>query len=49
MDTLKERTALESQYRQGISPWALWRDRPVERGRPVLPVEPELAAVNGAR
>jgi glucose-1-phosphate cytidylyltransferase len=26
MDTLKERTALETQYRQGISPWMLWRN-----------------------
>ena len=48
MDTLKERTSLENQYKQGISPWALWRDRPVDRGRPVLPVDPELPAVNGA-
>jgi glucose-1-phosphate cytidylyltransferase len=39
MDTLKERTALESMYRNGVSPWALWRDHPVERGRPILPVE----------
>jgi glucose-1-phosphate cytidylyltransferase len=38
MDTLKERTALEEQYRNGISPWAVWRDRPVEPGRAVLPV-----------
>jgi glucose-1-phosphate cytidylyltransferase len=38
MDTLKERTALEDSYRSGISPWALWRDRPVDRGRPILPV-----------
>ena len=28
MDTLKERTALEEQYRRGISPWALWRRPP---------------------
>ena len=28
MDTLKERTALEEQYRSGVSPWAVWRDRP---------------------
>jgi glucose-1-phosphate cytidylyltransferase len=41
MDTLKERTALEAAYRQGNSPWALWRDRPVELGRPVIDV-PEL-------
>ena len=28
MDTLKERTHLESDYNRGFSPWALWRDRP---------------------
>jgi glucose-1-phosphate cytidylyltransferase len=39
MDTLKERSALEEQYRRGISPWALWRERPVDLGRPVIPVE----------
>ena len=39
MDTLKERTALEDRYRNGISPWALWRDRPVDRGRAILPVD----------
>jgi glucose-1-phosphate cytidylyltransferase len=39
MDTLKERTALEAQYRQGNSPWALWREHPVELGRPVIPVQ----------
>jgi glucose-1-phosphate cytidylyltransferase len=39
MDTLKERTALEAQYRQGNSPWALWREHPVEMGRPVIPVQ----------
>jgi glucose-1-phosphate cytidylyltransferase len=38
MDTLKERTALEDSYRNGVSPWALWRDRPVDRGRPIVPV-----------
>ncbi|WP_107771342.1 sugar phosphate nucleotidyltransferase [Nocardioides sediminis] len=43
MDTLKERTALENQYKHGISPWALWRDRPVLVGRPVYAVdEPAL-------
>ena len=36
MDTLKERTALEMLYRQGTSPWALWRDHPVEPGREVI-------------
>lgn len=39
MDTLKERTALEDMYRRGVSPWALWRDRPAEPGPPVIPVE----------
>jgi glucose-1-phosphate cytidylyltransferase len=39
MDTLKERSALEAQYRQGNSPWALWREHPVELGRPVIPVQ----------
>jgi glucose-1-phosphate cytidylyltransferase len=39
MDTLKERTALEAQYRQGSSPWALWRQRPVDPGSPVIPVQ----------
>lgn len=32
MDTLKERTALEEQYHNGTRPWALWLDRPVDRG-----------------
>ena len=49
MDTLKERTALENQYKQGVSPWALWRDRPVDRGRPVLPINPEMPALSGAQ
>ena len=39
MDTLKERSALEEQYRRGNSPWALWRERPVDLGRPVIPVQ----------
>lgn len=39
MDTLKERSALETQYRRGDSPWALWRERPVDLGRPVIPVQ----------
>ena len=39
MDTLKERTALETAYKQGISPWALWRDRPASPGRPVFAVD----------
>ena len=47
MDTLKERTALEDQYKHGVSPWALWRDRSVDPGRPVLaPVEPQDAAAH---
>lgn len=41
MDTLKERTALETQYRQGNSPWALWRTHPVSPSRPVVAV-PEM-------
>ena len=39
MDTLKERSALEEQYRRGDSPWALWQSRPVKLGRPVIPVQ----------
>ena len=39
MDTLKERSALEEQYRRGNSPWALWRERPVDLGHPVIPVQ----------
>ena len=31
MDTLKERSALESMYSRGISPWALWRTQPSGR------------------
>jgi glucose-1-phosphate cytidylyltransferase len=39
MDTLKERSALEAQYRSGNSPWALWQTRPVELRNPVIPVQ----------
>ena len=39
MDTLKERSALEEQYRKGNSPWTLWRERPVELRRLMTPVE----------
>ena len=39
MDTLKERSALETMYKSGISPWALWRPQPVARGRIILPVD----------
>jgi glucose-1-phosphate cytidylyltransferase len=39
MDTLKERAALEEQYRNGVSPWALWRDRSRQPGRRITPVE----------
>ncbi|WP_344149666.1 sugar phosphate nucleotidyltransferase [Nocardioides koreensis] len=39
MDTLKERTALETAYKHGISPWALWRDQPVQPGRQIFPVD----------
>ena len=48
MDTLKERTALEQLYRHGISPWALWRDHPVERGRPDARLRSEPQPVVGA-
>jgi glucose-1-phosphate cytidylyltransferase len=48
MDTLKERTALEDQYRSGASPWAVWRDRPVEPGRPVIPVVMPQPSVSDA-
>ncbi len=47
MDTLKERTALERAYKHGVSPWALWRDRPVAQGRPIVPVDQPLPAFNG--
>ncbi len=48
MDTLKERTALEEQYRSGASPWAVWRERAVEPGTPVVPVVmPEPAVGDG--
>jgi glucose-1-phosphate cytidylyltransferase len=51
MDTLKERTALEEQYRSGRSPWALWRQtRQTPPGRPIMPVEvpePTLSSVDG--
>lgn len=46
MDTLKERSALEDQYKHGISPWALWRPQPVQPGRPICPVD-EPVAVHG--
>jgi glucose-1-phosphate cytidylyltransferase len=38
MDTLKERAALEDQYRRGVSPWALWRERRMDEHGPVMPV-----------
>jgi glucose-1-phosphate cytidylyltransferase len=48
MDTLKERTALEEQWRTGVSPWALWRERPTHPGLPVTPVEmPQPDVSNG--
>jgi glucose-1-phosphate cytidylyltransferase len=49
MDTLKERTSLEEQYRSGVSPWALWRDKPVERGQTIVPVVMPEPAVGDAR
>ncbi|MFJ6133256.1 sugar phosphate nucleotidyltransferase [Janibacter terrae] len=35
MDTLKERTALQEQYRRGTSPWAVWRPDPTPDPVPV--------------
>lgn len=45
MDTLKERTSLESMYGRGVSPWALWRDQPTG-GRPAR-VVPDIAPACG--
>lgn len=39
MDTLKERTALEEQYRTGVSPWALWREEATHSGLPITLVD----------
>jgi len=39
MDTLKERSALEDSYHSGSSPWTLWRERPINGGSPIAPVE----------
>jgi glucose-1-phosphate cytidylyltransferase len=39
MDTLKERTALEEQYRRGVSPWTLWREKPVDPRPLMTPVD----------
>lgn len=41
MDTLKERAALEEQYRNGTSPWALWKHR-VTEPLPVPPIMPQV-------
>lgn len=38
MDTLKERSALEAQYRSGNCPWALWRERPADRRPLAVPL-----------
>lgn len=46
MDTLKERTSLESMYGRGISPWALWRDQPTGGARPAR-VVPDIAPACG--
>jgi glucose-1-phosphate cytidylyltransferase len=39
MDTLKERSALETMYKSGVSPWALWRPKPSPRGKIILPID----------
>ncbi|GAA1920070.1 glucose-1-phosphate cytidylyltransferase [Nocardioides lentus] len=44
MDTLKERSALEEQYRHGVSPWTLWRPRSTTPGREVPRVDVESPA-----
>lgn len=46
MDTLKERTTLEQQYRHGISPWTLWRTAPVSPGREILALEEPSVATD---
>lgn len=46
MDTLKERAALEEQYRGGVSPWTLWRE-PSNNGKcPVGPVSVPQTVTN---
>ena len=42
MDTLKERAALEEQYRNGTSPWALWNHtHPAQASPPpVMRIDP---------
>lgn len=45
MDTLKERSVLETMYKSGVSPWALWRKRPIERGKIMLPLDVEGTAL----
>lgn len=46
MDTLKERTALEEQYRNGTCPWALWmKEAPTESSAfppKVTPIDPSV-------
>lgn len=49
MDTLKERSQLESNYKRGVSPWALWRDRPVEIGRSIVAVDDVAPVLSGGR
>jgi glucose-1-phosphate cytidylyltransferase len=49
MDTLKERAALEEQYRSGVSPWAVWRDKPVDPGPPIFPVVMPEPSVSSAQ
>ncbi len=39
MDTLKERASLEEQYRRGVSPWTLWREKPVDPRPLMTPVD----------
>ena len=50
MDTLKERTALETLYSTGQSPWALWRTPPSTPGSRVVAIEmPDVSLPGGSR
>jgi glucose-1-phosphate cytidylyltransferase len=47
MDTLKERSWLEDQYRTGRCPWAIWQERPPTAGRRISAVD--VPDINGTR
>lgn len=48
MDTLKERSALETRYQTGQTPWMVWRDRTVFP-RAIVPTISLPALADGAR